>query len=147
MAFLNYDIISMTISTLHLGFDSIFIRASTPLVAFSLIGLGCVYCGKCSSTRASFDLAMISGFIFVALGVSIRVDAHPYYGYSYSGYLLSVFSTSVLCACAFGLSLVCLRWRPDDWKSQQIRTGLIYVLMIFSLVLIILQAVILFQAN
>lgn len=138
--------ISMIVSALYLGFDSIFIRASAPMLVFSIIGLACVYCNKWSSQKAAFDLAMISGFIFVALGVSIRVNIHPYYGYSYSGYLLSVFSTSVLCSCALGLSLTCFRWRPD-WKSQQVRTGLIYVLMMSSLILIILQTIILYQAN
>ena len=50
--------ISIIVSALYLGFDSIFIRASAPMLVFSIIGLACVYCNKWSSQKAAFDLAM-----------------------------------------------------------------------------------------
>ena len=59
MVFLNHEMISIIVSALYLGFDSIFIRASAPMLVFSIIGLACVYCNKWSSQKAAFDLAMI----------------------------------------------------------------------------------------
>jgi hypothetical protein len=141
MEFLDNKKTSMTIITLHVGPEIILKLALLPLMAFVVIYIVSLNCNRFFSKRVGFDVAMISGYIFLFVSAVIGWGTLSYDFKSHGldpigGYLLKLFLAASISSCAFGFSLLCFRLRPD-WKCKKVRFILMYLLMLLSLLLIV----------
>lgn len=126
-----------------LGGEVVFLRALLPLIAFWAMYMVCIRCYKSISKRVGFDLAIISGFLFLCVGAVIRFGiSSPNFGlhdfYKAGEYMLAIFLVACISICAFGFGLLCYRLRPS-WEFKKVRTILMYILLFSSLVLFVVQ--------
>lgn len=140
MGILNHKMASLFISTVTA--ESIPRRllylALPPVLIFIVVYFICSFNKKKQSKSNGFDTALIAGYFFLFSCICVGVDMSVLGSY-WDNFLISVFL-----ACAFGLSLLCFRLRPD-FKCQKTRSILMYSLISITVTLLIFQYVTLFK--